>query len=132
MPRATLWQIYLLTVCLVSLIAIGIAGSAALLGSLQLHYPQLMLSTKDWETVATFDGYVVSLPQHDRTTSDTAALLRGWQQHRRHVLKRERHLGTRRAVWFSVTMLVAFAIFLPHWWAARRLARREAGKPRSD
>jgi hypothetical protein len=128
--RSALWQLYLLGVCLLCLLVLGVAGAAALLGSVRMHYPQVSLPDDQWARARSFEHFVATRPQPASTMGDEE-LRAAWQRYRHLVIGRERRLGKRQVVRWAIVMVVAFAIFLPHLWAARRLAReeREAAKP---
>ena len=119
--RILLWQLYLLVVCLLSVLVMGVAGTMALVGSLRVHYPTLMLAGDTWDETASFESYVARHPPRDGEADSTASTA-AWHDNRRFILMRERHLGRRQMTIWTVTALVAVAIFLPHWWLARRVA----------
>jgi len=126
--RNALWQIYLLGVCLVCLLVMGVAGATALLGSIRLHYPQLSLDEDQWAQARSFEHFVATRP-HSASTMDTEELRAAWRRHRHLVIGRERRLGKRQLVRWAIVLVVAFVIFLPHLWAARRLAREDPDAP---
>lgn len=127
--RSALWQIYLLGVCLLCLLVMGIAGAAALLGSVRLHYPQLSLDDDQWARARSFEHFVATHP-HPASTMGEEELREEWQRHRHLVIGRERHLGKQQLVRWAVVTVVAFAIFLPHLWAVRGLARDDSEAPK--
>ncbi|MBI4515651.1 MAG: hypothetical protein HY699_07535 [Deltaproteobacteria bacterium] len=121
--RQVLWQIYLLVICLLSLTTMGIAGSAALIGSLRFHYPKLMLSTAQWEQAESFEHYRVQHRSAQSTGEDRGRLRTEWEDYRRRVIGSERQSGVRLLLQGAAVMVAAFAVFLPHWWLTRRLIR---------
>lgn len=127
--RSALWQIYLLGVCSLCLLVMGIAGSAALLGSVRLRYPLLSLDDDQWARARSFEHFVATHPHH-ASTMDEGELWQAWQRQRHLTIRRERHLGKQQLVRWAVVTVVAFAIFLPHLWAVRGLGPDDSEAPK--
>jgi hypothetical protein len=130
-PRSALWQIYLLTVCLLCLLTLGIAGTAALFGSLRLHYPKLLLDDEQYASLISITHFAASNPTLPTIKDDEPALRAAWHRHGKLLLRRQRHLGMQALVRWTIVALLAVVIFVPHLWAARRVARGQRPPPPS-
>jgi hypothetical protein len=128
LPRPIVWQLYAFGVCLLCLITLGVAGVSALLGSLRLHYPKLLLTGEQWEQAASLERFEASRDAA-QAAADPVALRAAWEEHRRLLLRREAYLGQRQLIRSAAVMVVALGLFLPHWWVAHRFSRSEDGPP---